>query len=158
MSGEPGQVRARHPSEPGARKRQRPDVADLVDDDQRARVLRIEPVDGVFPVQDRLACQKLALARDHARPVRRLPDVEPYDDFRPGGWCHGGILQSVGRSEALPSTPTLPGRGPRARQFPISRSERRASSVATPPGPSRGRGTRPSGDARSAAPRGLAKL
>ena len=112
VSGEPGQVRARHPSEPGARKRQRPDVADLVDDDQRARVLRIEPVDGVFPVQDRLACQKLALARDHARPVRRLPDVEPYDDFRPGGWCRGGILQSVGRSEALPSTPTLPGRGP----------------------------------------------
>ena len=52
-----------------------------------------------------------------------------------GGWCHGAVLQSVGRSEALPSTPTLPGRGLRARQFPISRSERRASSAATPPGP-----------------------
>lgn len=97
-------------------------------------------VDGVFPVGNGPACQELALARDDARPVRRFPDVEPYDDPRPGGWCHGGILQSVGRSEALPSTPTLPGRGLRARQFPISRSERRASSVATPPGPSEGQG------------------
>ena len=63
--------------------------------------------------------------------------------FRPGvrwGWCHGGVLQSVGRSEALPSTPTLPGRGPRARQFPISRSERRASSAATPPRALEGQG------------------
>ena len=44
----------------------------------------------------------LALARDDARPVRRLPDVEPYDDFRSSRWCHGGILQSVSRSEAFP--------------------------------------------------------
>ena len=44
----------------------------------------------------------LALARDDARPVRRLPDVEPYDDFRPSRWCHGDILQSSGQSEALP--------------------------------------------------------
>ena len=70
-----------------------------------------------------------------------FPTSSPYDDSRPGGWCHGGVFQSVGRSEVLPSTPTLPGRGPRARQFPISRSERRAPPVATPP-----------------APRGLAKL
>lgn len=140
VRGEPGQVRARHPGELGARKRERADVADLVDDDQRARVLSVEPVDGVFPVGDGPACQELALARDDARPVRRFPDVEPYDDPRPGGWCHGGILQSVGRSEALPSTPTLPGRGLRARQFPISRSERRASSVATPPPGPRGAG------------------
>ena len=66
------------------------------------------------------------------RPVRRLPDVEPYDDFRPSRWCHGGIPQSSGRSEALPATPTLPGRGARARQFSIGRSERRAPLVATP--------------------------
>ena len=135
-----GMPLSRHPGEPGARKRQRPDVADLVDEDQRAWVLRVEPVDGVFPVRNRLACQKLALASDHALPVRRLPDVEPDDDSRPGGWCHGGIPQSVGRSEALPSTRTLPGRGPRAWQFPISRSERRASSVATPPPGPRGAG------------------
>ena len=158
VRGEPGQVRVRHPGELGARKRERADVADLVDDDQRARILHVEPVDGVFPVGNGPACQELALAHDDARLVRRFPDVEPYDDSRPGGWRHGGILQSSGRSEALPSTPTLPGRGPRARQFSISRSEWRAFSVATLPGPSRGRGRRPSGDARSAAPRGLAKL
>ena len=52
VRGEPGQVRARHPSELGARKRERADVEDLVDDDQRARILRVEPVDGVFPVRD----------------------------------------------------------------------------------------------------------
>lgn len=96
-----------------------------------------------------------AVARRDARPVRRLPDVEPYDDFLPSRWCHGGIFQSSGRSEALPATPTLPGRGARARQFPVGRSERRALPVATPPGPLRGRGRRPSGGARSAAPRGL---
>lgn len=39
----------------------------------------------------------------------------PEPGFRPGarwGWCHGGVLQSVGRSEALPSMPALPGCGP----------------------------------------------
>ena len=70
--------------------------------DQRARVLVVEPVDGVFPVGNGRACQDLALARDDARPVRRFPDVEPYDGSLPGGWCHGGILQSSGRSEGLP--------------------------------------------------------
>lgn len=50
VRGEPGQVRARHPGELGARKRERADVAGLVDDDQRARILRVEPVDGVLPV------------------------------------------------------------------------------------------------------------
>ena len=44
----------------------------------------------------------LTIAHHDARPVRRLPDVEPYDDFRSSRWCHGGILQSSGRSEALP--------------------------------------------------------
>ena len=84
-------------------------------------------------VGDGLAREHLAVARRDARPVRRLPDVEPYDGSRPSRWCHGGILQSSGRSGALPATPTLPGRGARAWQFPISRSERRAPSVATPP-------------------------
>lgn len=74
-----------------------------------------------------------AVARRDARPVRRHPDAEPYDDFRPSRWRHGGILQSSGRSEALPATPTLPDRGARARQFPISRSERWAPPAATPP-------------------------
>ena len=101
-----------------------------------------------------LASASPGVRRD-VRPVRRLPGVEPYDDFRPSRWCHGGILQSSGRSEALPATSALPGRGARARQFPISRWERRAPPVATPPGPLRGRGRRPSGGARSAAPRGL---
>ena len=82
----------------------------------------------------------LAVARRDARPARRLPDVEPYDYLRPSRWCHGGILQSSGRSEALPAIPTLPGRGACAQQFPISRSKRRAPPVATPPGPSSGQG------------------
>ena len=150
------QVRPGHACRLRPRQRQRAYVAHLVDDDQRARILRIEPVDGVFPVQDRLACQKLALARDHARPVRRLPDVEPYDDS--AWWVVPWWYPPIGRPiEALLDT-HITWLRPRARQFPISRSERRASSVATPPGPSRGRGRRPSGDARSAAPRGLAKL
>ena len=89
-------------------------------------------VEGVFSVYG-LAREHLGVARRDARPVRRLPGVEPYDDFRPSRWCHGGILQSSGRSEALPATPTLPGRGARARQFPISRPGRRAPPVATPP-------------------------
>ena len=50
LRGEPGQVRAWHPGELGARKRERADVADLVDDDHHARILRVEPVDGVLPV------------------------------------------------------------------------------------------------------------
>ena len=102
--------------------------------------------------------EHLAVARRDARPVRRLPDVEPYDDFRPSRWCHGGILQSVGRSEALPSTPTLPGRGARARQFPISRSERRAPPVATPPGPSSGQGQTAIRRRPIGGPSGLARI
>ena len=76
---------------------------------------------------------RLVVVRRDVRSVRRLPDVEPYDDFRPSRWCHGDILQSSDQSEALPATPTLPGRGARARQFPISRSDLRAPPVATPP-------------------------
>ena len=82
---------------------------------------------------DGLARENLAVARRDARPVRRLPDVESYDDFQPSRWFHGGILQLVGRLEALPATPTLPGRGARARQFPISRSKRWALPAATSP-------------------------
>ena len=70
---------------------------------------------------------------------RMLGSVDaPEPGFRPGarwGWCHGGVLQSVGRSEILLSTPTLPGFGLRARRLPVSRSEQRASSAATSPGP-----------------------
>ena len=75
-----------------------------------------------------------------------------------GGWCHGAVLQSVGRSEALPSTPALPGRGPGPGSFlSVVRSSERPRRRHLP-GPSRGRGRGPSGDARSAAPRGLAEL
>ena len=107
---------------------------------------------------DELARENLAVTRREARPVRRLPDVEPYDDFRPSRWCHGGILQSSGRSEALPATPTLPGRGARARQFPISRSERRAPPVATPPGPSSGQGQTAIRRRPIGGPSGLARI
>ena len=136
VGGQARQVRRRHARRPGARQRERADVARLVDDDQRAGEFGEKGIELAFPVGDGRAQQHLAVARRDARPVRRLPDVEPYDGSRPSRWCHGGILQSSGRSGALPATPTLPGRGARARQFPISRSERRAPSVATPPGPS----------------------
>ena len=85
------------------------------------------------------ACWRQARSREPRRhasggtPSATTSRREPYDDFRPSRWCHGGILQSVGRSEPLPATPTLPGRGARARQFPISRSDLRAPPVATPP-------------------------
>ena len=108
---------------------------------------------------DGLARENLAVTRREARPVRRHPDAEPYDDFRPSRWCHGGILQSVGRSEALPATPTLPGRGARAQQFPISRSERRAPPVATPPpGPSSGQGQTAIRRRPIGGPSGLARI
>ena len=100
----------------------------------------------------------LTIAHHDARPARRLPDVELYDDFRPSRWCHGGILQSSGRSEALPATPTLPGRGARARQFPISRLERRAPPVATPPGPSSGQGQTAIRRRPIGGPSGLARI
>ena len=101
---------------------------------------------------------RLVVVRRDVRPVRRLPDVEPYDDFRPSRWCHGGILQSSGRSEALPATPTLPGRGARARQFPISRPGRRAPPVATPPGPSSGQGRTAIRRRPIGGPSGLARI
>lgn len=102
-------------------------------DNEGSREFVEKRVEGVFSVGYGLAREHPAVRHRDARPVRRLPDVEPYDGFRPSRWCHGGILQSSGRLEALPATPTLPGRGARARQFPISRSERRAPPVATPP-------------------------
>lgn len=64
---------------------------------------------------------------------------------------HDGILLIVDRSESVRATPVLPGCGLAcARQLPISRPGRRPPSVATPPGPLRGRGgtairRRPSG-------------
>ena len=140
VGGQARQVRRRHSRRPRAGERERADVADLVDDDEGSGELGEKRVEGVLPVGYGLAREHLAVARRGARPVRRSPDVEPYDDLRPSRWCHGGILQSSGRSEALPSTPTLPGRGARARQFPISRPGRRAPPVATPPGPSSGQG------------------
>ena len=97
----------------------------------------------------------LALARDDARPVRRLPDVEPYDDFRPSRWCHGDILQSSGRSEALPRHSHYLAVAPAPGSFlSVVRSGGRLR-WQHPPGPLRGSGRRPSGGARSAAPRGL---
>ena len=158
VGGQARQVRRRHSRRPRAGERERADVADLVDDDEGSGELGEKQVEGVFPVGYGLAREHLAVARRDARPVRRLPDVEPYDDFRPSRWCHGGILQSSGRSEALPATPTLPGRGARARQFPISRSERRAPSVATPPGPSSGQGQTAIRRRPIGGPSGLARI
>ena len=132
VGGQARQVCRRHSRRPRAGERERADVADLVDDEGSGEFGE-KGIELAFPVGYGLAREYLAVARRDARPVRRLPDVEPYDGSRPSRWCHGGILQSSGRSGALPATPTLPGRGARARQFPISRSERRAPSVATPP-------------------------
>ena len=100
VGGKARQIRRGRSRRPRAGERERADVADLVDDDQRAGELGEKRVEGVFSVGNGPACQELALARDDARPVRRLPDVEPYDDSRPSRWFHGGILQSSGRSAA----------------------------------------------------------
>ena len=66
------------------------------------------------------AQQHLAISSRDACPVGRFPDIEPDDGFRHSNWCHGGILQSVGRSEP-PRDTHITGRGACARQFPISR-------------------------------------
>ena len=67
----------------------------------------------------------------------------PEPGFRLGvrwGWCHGAVLQSVGRSEALPSTPALPGRGPGPGSFlSVVRSDEHLRAI-TPPGGPRGAG------------------
>ena len=157
VGGQARQVRRRHSRRPRAGERERADVADLVDDEGSGE-LGEKRVEGVFPVGYGLAREHLVVARRDARPVRRLPDVEPYDDFRPSRWCHGGILQSSGRSEVLPATPTLPGCGARVRQFPISRSERRASSVATPPRALEGQGQTAIRGRPIGGPSGLARI
>ena len=95
VGGQARQVRRRHSRRPRAGERERADVADLVDDDEGSGELGEKRVEGVFPVGYGLAREHLAVARRDARPVRRLPDVEPYDDFRPSRWCHGGILPIV---------------------------------------------------------------
>ena len=104
------------------------------------------------------AQQHFAVSGRDTCPVGRFPDIEPDDGFRHSSWCHGGILQSVGRSEPLPATPTLPGRGACARQFPISRPERRAPPVATPPGPSTGQGQTAIRRRPIGGPSGLARI
>jgi|GEM_PF-91228 len=108
--------------------------------------------------RERGAQQHLAVSGRDTCPVRRFPDIEPDDGFRHSSWCHGGILQSVGRSEPLSATPTLPGRGACARQFPISRPERRAPPVATPPGPSTGQGQTAIRRRPIGGPSGLARI
>ena len=114
-------------------------------------------IDGLFQTVMG-AQQHLAISSRDACPVGRFPDIEPDDGFRHSNWCHGGILQSVGRSEPLPATPTLPGRGACARQFPISRPERRAPPVATPPGPSTGQGQTAIRRRPIGGPSGLARI
>ena len=101
------------------------------------------------------AQQHLAISSRDACPVGRFPDIEPDDGFRHSRWCHGVILQSVGRSEPLPATPTPPAVALAPGSFlSVVRSGERPR-WQHPPGPLRGRGRRPSGGARSAAPRGL---
>ena len=51
-------------------------------------------VEGVFPVGYGLAREHLAVARRDARPVRRLPEVEPYDD---SGLLSGAMVVSSNR-------------------------------------------------------------
>ena len=104
VGGQARQVRRRHSRRPRAGERERADVADLVDDEGSGEFGE-KGIELAFPVVYGLAREYLAVARRDARPVRRLPDVEPYDGSRPSRWCHGGILQSSGRSGALPATP-----------------------------------------------------
>ena len=75
-----------------------------------------------------------------ACPMGQFPDIEPDDGLATTGWCHGVILQSVGRSEPLPATPTLPGRGACPRFLSVVRSGERPRWQH--PGPSTGRGER----------------
>ena len=115
-------------------------VARLVDDHECVGEAAERRVQVAFLVRDGGAQLYLAVPGRDACPMGRYPDIEPDDGFRHSRWRHGGILQSVGRS-GPPATPILSGRGACARQFPISRPERRASPVATPPpGPSTGQG------------------
>lgn len=152
------QVRRRHPGRPGAGEREGAYVARLVDDHERIGEAAEQRVQVVLPVRDGGAQQHLAISSRDACPVGRFPDIEPDDGFRHSNWCHGSILQSVGRSEPLPATPTLPGRGACARQFPISRPERRAPPVATPPGPSTGQGQTAIRRRPIGGPSGLARI
>ena len=152
------QVRRRHPGRPGAGEREGAYVARLVDDHERIGEAAEQRVQVVLPVRDGGAQQYLAVPGRDACPMGQFPDIEPDDGFRHSRWCHGVILQSVGRSEPLPATPTLPGRGACARQFPISRPERRAPPVATPPGPSTGQGQTAIRRRPIGGPSGLARI
>lgn len=111
-----------------------------------------------LPVRVGGARQHPAVSGRDTFPEERLPDIEPDDGFRHSKWCHGGILRSVGRSEPLPATPALPGRGACDRRFPISRPERRAPPVATPPGPSAGQGRTAIRRRPIGGPSGLARI
>ena len=156
VGGGAGQVGDREPGEPGAPERERADVAGLVDDDQRAgRDPRHQRVEVGLAVGDGAVDQDLAGPGDEAGPVRRLADVQAEHRVGRGRFFdHGGILpiESFDRKAAPRDTHiTWPWRSwRRARQFPISRPGTAAPASATPPGPSRGRGRRPSAGARSA--------
>lgn len=152
------QVRRRHPGRLGAGEREGAYVARLVDDHERVGEAAEQRVQIALPVRDGGAQQYLAVPGRDACPMGQFPDIEPDDGFRHSRWCHGVILQSVGRSEPLPATPTLPGRGACARQFPISRPERRAPPVATPPGPSTGQGQTAIRRRPIGGPSGLARI
>lgn len=81
------------------------------------------------------AFRAISLLGGHeAGPMGPLADVD--SEHGPGARrrFHDGILLIVDRSESVRATPTLPGRGlVCARQFPISRPERRPPPVAAPP-------------------------
>ena len=77
--GEAGQVRDVEPGEPGPRYGERPDVADLVDDDQGAGLDGGEEgVERALPVLHREVGGHLAGRADAVGPVRELPHVEPH--------------------------------------------------------------------------------
>ena len=101
VGGDPGQVGDRQAGEPGSRYRERPDVADLGDDDQRSGACPAEQVvEVVLGVGHGPASQHLAPPAHMACPVGELSDIEPYDGIAGGGFAqHGGILPIGDRSE-----------------------------------------------------------
>ena len=151
----PGQVGALEPRHRGSLERERPDVADLVDHNEGvARYPGEELVEVALPVRHRGVQRDFPLGGHEAGPVGPLPDVDP--EHGPGARSrfHDGILQIVDRSEPALATPTLPGRGLAPGSFlSVVRNGDRLR-WQHPPGPLRGRGRRPSGGDRSAAPRG----
>ena len=107
------QVRRRHPGRPGAGEREGAYVARLVDDHERVGGSGRTASRVVLPVRA-TGCSTAprAISSRDACPVGRFPDIEPDDGFRHSRWCHGVILQSVGRRNPSCDTPLPPALAP----------------------------------------------